>query len=353
MSDTPLLELKNLHTVFPSSSKLVQAVNGVSLTLNQGEILGVVGESGCGKSTLLLSIMRLLRYPGKIASGQVLFRGQDLTQISDSEIRNLRGKEMSMIFQDPLSTLNPAFPIGEQIRESLRLHNIIPSNRLPFFDGIRRQKEKERVLQIMGEVGIPSPMDRYASYPHQFSGGMQQRVLIAIGLVCGPSLLLADEPTTALDVTIQAQIMNLMKQINQERGTAIILVTHDLGLAAEFCDRIAVMYAGRVVEQGTVDQVIETPQHPYTQGLLNCRPSLGERNNPIRPIPGNVPNLTDLPAGCAFAPRCSLRQDACENGPVPLFLHGQGHHSRCIRVTDYAREPDWDWDTITPQETTA
>lgn len=353
MSDSPLLELKNLHTVFPSNGKLVQAVNGVNLTLNQGEILGVVGESGCGKSTLLLSIMRLLRYPGKIASGQVLFRGQNLAQFSDTEIRNLRGKEISMIFQDPLSTLNPAFSVGEQIRESLRLHKIVPGNNLPFFDGIQRQKEKELVLEIMGEVGIPSPMDRYASYPHQFSGGMQQRVLIAIGLVCGPSLLLADEPTTALDVTIQAQIMNLMKQINQERGTAIILVTHDLGLAAEFCERIAVMYAGRVVEQGTVEQVIEMPQHPYTQGLLNCRPSLGERKNPIRPIPGNVPSLSDLPVGCAFAPRCQFRQDTCESGPVPLFNDSQGHQSRCIQATDYDRKPNWDWDTITSQETSA
>jgi oligopeptide/dipeptide ABC transporter ATP-binding protein len=345
-----LLQIRNLQTVFPSKGQLVKAVETVNIDLKKGEILGVVGESGCGKSTLLLSIMRLLRYPGKIANGEIYFRGTDLTKVSEREMRDLRGKEMAMIFQDPLSTLNPAFSIGEQIRESLELHNIIPGSNFPFFNGARRQKEKERVLEIMTEVGIPSPMDRYAAYPHQFSGGMQQRALIAIGLVCGPSLLLADEPTTALDVTIQAQIMNLMKQINQERGTAIILVTHDLGLAAEFCDRIAVMYAGRVVEQGTVDEVIETPQHPYTQGLLTCRPSLGERKNPIRPIPGNVPSLTNLPQGCAFAPRCTFRQDACEQGPIPTFQAGSTQQSRCIKSADFARQPDWTWETNIAEE---
>jgi oligopeptide/dipeptide ABC transporter ATP-binding protein len=345
-----LLQIRNLQTVFPSNEQLVKAVETVNLDLKKGEILGIVGESGCGKSTLLLSIMRLLRYPGRIASGEVYFRGTDLTKISERAMRDLRGKEMAMIFQDPLSTLNPAFPIGEQIRESLQLHNIIPGSNFPFFNNARRQKEKERVLEIMTEVGIPSPMDRYASYPHQFSGGMQQRALIAIGLVCGPSLLLADEPTTALDVTIQAQIMNLMKQINQERGTAIILVTHDLGLAAEFCDRIAVMYAGRVVEQGTVDEVIETPQHPYTQGLLTCRPSLGERKNPIRPIPGNVPSLMNLPPGCVFAPRCAFRQNACQEGPIPMFQKGTSHQNRCIKSTDFVRQSDWAWETNIVQE---
>lgn len=201
------------------------------------------------------------------------------------------------------------------------------------------------MLEIMEEVGIPSPMDRFSAYPHQFSGGMQQRALIAIALVCGPSLLLADEPTTALDVTIQAQIVKLMKEINEERGTAIILVTHDLGLAAEFCDKIAVMYAGRVVEQGTVDEVVENPQHPYTQGLLNCRPSLGERHTPIRPIPGNVPNLANLPVGCSFAPRCTQAQETCSQGPIPMFQAGNGHLNRCLLATGFERLPDWDWDT--------
>jgi oligopeptide/dipeptide ABC transporter ATP-binding protein len=350
---TPLLEVTNLHTVFPSNGKLVHAVDSVNLTLNEGEILGVVGESGCGKSTLLLSLLRLLRYPGRVEGGQVRFRGRDLLELNNREMRALRGKEISMIFQDPLSTLNPAFSVGEQIGESLRLHNIIAGNNLPWpFDGARRAREKQRVLGIMDEVGIPSPMDRYAAYPHQFSGGMQQRTLIAIALVCGPALLLADEPTTALDVTIQAQIMNLMNEINQERGTAIILVTHDLGLAAEFCDRVAVMYAGRVVEQGTVDEIVESPQHPYTRGLLECRPSLGQRDTPIRPIPGNVPNLSELPPGCSFAPRCVHAQDVCSGGPVPMFETGPGHLNRCLISADYARDPAWDWGSVVEVEPT-
>jgi oligopeptide/dipeptide ABC transporter ATP-binding protein len=342
-----LLEVQNLNTVFPSNGKLVRAVNSVNLALDEGEILGVVGESGCGKSTLLLSLLRLLRYPGRVEGGQVRFRGRDLLDFSNSEMCALRGKEISMIFQDPLSTLNPAFTVGEQIGESLRLHNIMEGNSLPWpFNGPRRAKEKQRVLQIMDEVGIPSPMDRYTSYPHQFSGGMQQRTLIAIALICGPALLLADEPTTALDVTIQAQIMNLMKQINQERGTAIILVTHDLGLAAEFCDRIAVMYAGRIVEQGRVDEIVESPQHPYTQGLLDCRPSLGQRDKPIRPIPGNVPNLSDLPQGCSFAPRCIHAQEVCSTGPVPMFEGEPGRLNRCLISVDYERDTTWNWESV-------
>jgi len=348
----PLLQVNQLKTIFPTGGKLVYAVNGVNLTLDRGEILGVVvvGESGCGKSTLLLSLLRLLRYPGRVESGEIHWRGRDLLKLNRKAMQSLRGKEISMIFQDPLSTLNPAFKVGEQIRESLRLHQIIQTGRLPGpFDRARRAKEKRRVLQIMDEVGIPSPMDRYAAYPHQFSGGMQQRVLIGIALVCGPALLLADEPTTALDVTIQAQILNLMRQINQERGTAIILVTHDLGLAAEFCDRIAVMYAGRIVEQGVVDEIVETPQHPYTQGLLNCRPSLGERNKAIRPIPGNVPSLVNLPPGCSFAPRCSQAQEVCSQGPIPMFSAGNGHLNRCLLAADFQPESIWDWDSVVAQ----
>ncbi len=331
MTNTPLLELRNLTTIYPTRRGDVRAVDGVNLTLHEGEILGIVGESGCGKSTVLLSILRLIRKPGRIADGQILFKGRDLLSLSSREMRAIRGREIAMIFQDPLSTLNPAFPVGEQIRESLRLHHII-NGRLPWpLDRATRAREKEVVLNIMEEVGIPSPMDRYRAYPHQFSGGMQQRALIAIALVCGPSLLLADEPTTALDVTIQAQILDLMRRINRERGTAIILVTHDLGVAAEFCDSIAVMYAGRIVEQGPVDQVIEHPKHPYTRGLLNSRPRLGERRHRIQPIPGNVPDLVNLPPGCAFAPRCPYARPECSAGPIPLFPVGEnGHVARCI-----------------------
>lgn len=350
-SNTPLLEVNKINSVFPSGDKLVRAVNDVSLTLNEGEILGIVGESGCGKSTMLLSLLRLIRYPGKVESGEIRFRGDDLLQMNNSQMRAMRGKEIAMIFQDPLSTLNPAFTVGEQIRESLRLHNIVGNSSAPWpFDRVQREQEKQRVMEIMEEVGIPSPMDRYESYPHQFSGGMQQRTLIAIALACSPQLLLADEPTTALDVTIQAQIMNLMKQINQDRGTAIILVTHDLGLASEFCDRIAVMYAGRIVEQGTIDEIVERPQHPYTQGLLNCRPRIGERQQTIRPINGNVPNLANLPNSCAFASRCSFVKDACNEGPIPLFETDPGHLNRCLLTSDYKRLPEWDWDSIIEQE---
>ena len=349
--NTPLLVVKDLNSGFPSGEKLVRAVNDVSFTLNEGEILGIVGESGCGKSTLLLSLLRLIRYPGKVESGEIRFRGDDLLQMNNNQMRAMRGKEISMIFQDPLSTLNPAFTVGEQIRESLRLHNIVGNSNAPWpFDRVQREQEKQRVLQIMEEVGIPSPMDRYASYPHQFSGGMQQRTLIAIALACSPKLLLADEPTTALDVTIQAQIMNLMKQINQDRGTAIILVTHDLGLASEFCDRIAVMYAGRIVEQGTIDEIVETPQHPYTQGLLNCRPRIGEKQQIIRPIEGNVPSLANLPDGCAFASRCTFVKDVCTEGAIPLFETDPGHLNRCLLTSDYKRLPEWDWDSIIEQE---
>ncbi len=332
MTNTSLLELKNLTTSFPTRRGQVTAVNGINLRVEPGEILGIVGESGCGKSTVLRSILGLIDRPGRIAAGQVLFKGKDLTRLPARELRAIRGKEIAMIFQDPLSTLNPVFPVGEQIREALRLHGLIPGSGLPWpFDGAQRAQEKKRVLEVMAEVGIPAPEARYRSYPHQFSGGMQQRALIAIGLACEPALLLADEPTTALDVTIQAQIVNLMQRINRTHHTSIILVTHNLGLAAEFCHNIAVMYAGRIVERGPVDQVVENPQHPYTQGLLACLPRLTSRGQAINPIPGNVPDLADLPPGCAFAPRCPLAQEACTQTEFKLRAVTSGHYARCIQ----------------------
>ncbi len=332
-----LLQLRELKTAFPTRRGLVTAVNGVNLTVRRGEIVGVVGESGCGKSVTLLSILRLVARPGRIAGGDIIFRGRSLLGLSPAVMRAVRGREIAMIFQDPLSTLNPAFPVGEQIRESLRLHGIVKAGRPPFHWG-RAGAERQRVLQVMEEVGIPSPMDRYAAYPHQFSGGMQQRALIAIGLACEPKLLLADEPTTALDVTIQAQILDLMRRINRDHDTAIIMVTHDLGVAAEFCSTIAVMYAGQVVERGTTDQVIGEPQHPYTQGLLACRPGLSERKA-IVPIQGEVPDLVNLPSGCAFQPRCEYAQPACEGEAILMSTVGHGHYVRCIRPSGYERRP--------------
>ncbi len=332
-----LLQLRELKTAFPTRRGLVTAVNGVNLTVRRGEIVGVVGESGCGKSVTLLSILRLVARPGRIAGGDIIFQGRSLLGLSPPAMRMVRGREIAMIFQDPLSTLNPAFPVGEQIRESLRLHGIVKAGRPPFYWG-RNRAEKQRVLQVMEEVGIPSPMDRYAAYPHQFSGGMQQRALIAIGLSCEPKLLLADEPTTALDVTIQAQILDLIGRINRDHGTAVIMVTHDLGVAAEFCSTIAVMYAGQVVERGTTDQVIGEPQHPYTQGLLACRPGLSERKA-IVPIKGEVPDLVNLPSGCAFQPRCEYAQPACEGEPILMSTVGHGHYVRCIRPSGYERRP--------------
>jgi len=344
MSKQPLLQIRNLTTLYPTGRGPVRAVNSINLTLPEGKILGLVGESGCGKSTVLLSILGLIRPPGGIAEGEILFKGQDLRLVDSGAMRAIRGKEIAMIFQDPQSTLNPVFPVGEQIREALRLHHMLGRPPLPWpFDGGVRARERQRVLKVMEEVGIPSPGSRYAAYPHQFSGGMQQRALIAIALSCNPALLLADEPTTALDVTIQAQILDLMRRINQEHGTSIILVTHDLGVAAEFCDTIAVMYAGRIVERGSVAQVVENPQHPYTRGLLACRPRIVLPRMPIAPIPGNVPDLADLPAGCPFAPRCDQVQDICREGPVPLIEATPGQMSRCLTHYDFQRESDWTW----------
>ena len=343
-SRQPVLELRNLTTTFPTQRGSVRAVEAVNLSLYPGQILGLVGESGCGKSTVLLSILRLISKPGDIEQGEILLDGQDLRGLSQGEMRKIRGKDIAMIFQDPLSTLNPVFHIGEQIRESLRLHNMMPGHGWPL-DRSRKANEKARVLEVMDEVGIPAPEARYRAYPHEFSGGMLQRALIAIGLACHPKVLLADEPTTALDVTIQAQIVDLMRRINREHGTAIVLVTHDLGLAAEFCDHIAVMYAGRIVEIGPTDAVIQQPQHPYTEGLLRCIPDISQRL-PIQPIPGSVPDLADLPPGCTFAPRCPYARPVCSQGFFRLLpvsgdatpsqaRSGEVHMARCLRLTDY------------------
>lgn len=330
----PLLELEELTTIFPTRRGEVRAVNDLSFRLQQGEKLGIVGESGSGKSVTLLSILRLVPHPGRIVHGRVRFRGEDLATKSSREIRQIRGKDIAMIFQDPMTTLNPAFMVGEQVRESLRVHNIIPRStglmgRL--YDRRRKAAEYRRVWEAMADVGIPVPEQSARRFPHQFSGGMQQRALTAIALACEPQVLLADEPTTALDVTIQAQIMLLLDQINQEYGTAVILVTHNLGLVAEFCDSIIVMYAGQMVEMGTSDQVIQDPQHPYTRGLLRCLPKISAQRETIYPIPGLVPDLAGLPAGCPFSPRCQESSPLCVNTEgVPLKRLSDGRLVRCF-----------------------
>jgi oligopeptide/dipeptide ABC transporter ATP-binding protein len=309
-------------------------VSGISFQLRQGEKLGIVGESGSGKSVTLLSILRLVPYPGKIASGTVQFRGHNLAEKSGHEMRAIRGRDIAMVFQDPMTTLNPAFLVGEQIRESLRIHEIIPRSNGPLsrlLDRTRKAAEYERVWQAMADVGIPMPEENARRFPHQFSGGMQQRALIAIALACEPQVLLADEPTTALDVTIQAQIMALLDKINQEHGTAVILVTHNLALVAEFCENTVVMYAGQMMEMGRTDQVIIDPKHPYTEGLLHCLPRIGARRKVIDPIPGLVPDLADLPPGCPFSPRCDqVRPECTAVDIVPVSSLPDGRLVRCV-----------------------
>jgi len=330
--EQPVLEMEGLTTVFPTRRGVVQAVTGLSLRLYRGQILGLVGESGCGKSMTMLSILRLVPYPGQIIAGQVRLEGRDLLTLPDSEMRHIRGKEIAMIFQDPMTTLNPVFRIGDQIRESLRIHGILDGgNRRGIFNRGRKRREWEKAVELLEEVGIPVPAEAAYRYPHEYSGGMQQRALIAIALSCEPKVLLADEPTTALDVTVQAQIMDLLRRINREHGTSIILVTHNLSLAAEFCQEIAVMYAGRLVELGPTEDVIRDPKHPYTQGLLECIPKIEPERHELHPIPGNVPDLVDLPPGCAFAPRCPYVQEGCLGHALPLKVVSPGRLVRCIR----------------------
>jgi len=333
--ESVLLELEDLTTVFPTRRGLVRAVDGLSFRLHRGEKLGIVGESGSGKSVTLLSILRLVPPPGQIVQGEVRFQGEDLGSKSGRELRAMRGKDIAMIFQDPMTTLNPAFRVGDQIRESLRIHNIAQPGNGRFARLLGkgpRTAEDERVLQAMADVGIPVPEQNALRYPHQFSGGMQQRVLIAVALACEPQVLLADEPTTALDVTIQAQIMALLDKINREHSTAIVLVTHNLGLVAEFCQNIIVMYAGQMIERGTIDQVINEPMHPYTQGLLRCLPKIGAQQEKILPIPGLVPDLAHLPGGCPFFPRCDQAMPECSTvDDVPLKPMPNGRWVRCLR----------------------
>ncbi|MDR1741868.1 MAG: ABC transporter ATP-binding protein [Synergistaceae bacterium] len=317
----PLLEVRGLKTYFTLWGGVVKALDGIDLTLGVGEIMGIVGESGGGKSVTAFSIMRLIDPPGRIEAGKILFEGEDLLSKSEAEMRKMRGRAISMVFQDPMTALNPLHTIKDQIDEALRLHT-----------GMNERERGERILSLLHEVGIPNPEERLSSYPHQFSGGMLQRVVIAIALAAGPRLIIADEPTTALDVTVQAQILSLMEATVRERGAALILITHDLAVAAGMADKIAVMYCGRVVEAGTADSVIRSPAHPYTRGLLNSMPSAAQTKGRLAQIPGVVPSLLDLPPGCAFAPRCELACDACGAGVPAMVQVEPGHEAACFAL---------------------
>ena len=320
---THLLQVKNLATHFPTREGLVRAVDGVSFYLDRGELLGLVGESGCGKSMTALSIMRLVPPPGKIAAGEILFEGRNLVKLSNREMRDVRGDDIAMIFQDPMTSLNPVFTVGEQIAEALRLHR-----------RLSRRDARAGAIAAMREVSIPDPESRVKDYPHQLSGGMRQRVMIAMALACDPKLLIADEPTTALDVTIQAQILELLNHLRRTRDLAILLITHDLGVVAEVADRVAVMYTGKIVEESPVDELFARPKHPYTEGLLRSVPKLTVQDvakaERLQTIEGVVPKPTNLPPGCHFEPRCPYRMPRCKEGEIPLHPVGDGVMARCV-----------------------
>jgi peptide/nickel transport system ATP-binding protein len=317
---TPLLDVRDLRVSFNTENGVVHAVDGVSFTLEAGHVLGIVGESGSGKSVSVMSIMQLIRDPNAKFEGQVLYKGRDLMGLSQKEMRSVRGAEIAMIFQDPMTSLNPVYKVGWQIEEQLHAH-----------ERLARRSARARAIELLGAVGIPSPERRIDDYPHQFSGGMRQRVMIAIALACNPDLLIADEPTTALDVTIQAQILTLIERLKAEFGSAVILITHDMGVVAQIAETVAVMYAGQIVEQGVVDDVFASPQHPYTWGLLGSIPRL-DRPKPGRlpTIRGLPPSLIDLPTGCRFAPRCDHAHAACAVLPELLPRTERGHLDRCV-----------------------
>jgi dipeptide transport system ATP-binding protein len=314
-----MIQIKNLHVQFSTYGGQVQAVRGVSFDLHKGETLAIVGESGCGKSVTSQSIMRLIPTPpGRITSGSILFKGQDLTKLSEKKMRDIRGADISMIFQDPMTALNPTLRVGEQIAENIMQH-----------ENISKEKAKEKAFEMLELVGIPNPKERLKQYPHEFSGGMRQRIVIAMALVCNPEVLIADEPTTALDVTIQAQILELFKNIQQKTDVSIVLITHDLGVVAQVADRVAVMYAGKIVEIGTRRDIFYTPQHPYTKGLLRSVPRLDLYESELVPIAGSPPDLFAPPSGCSFAPRCPYVMEVCDRMyPVSTKLK-ESHQVHC------------------------
>lgn len=320
----PLIEVKGLKTYFYTEDGVVQAVNGVDFAIREGEVMGLVGESGSGKSVTSLSIMRLLGASGKIVEGEVVFKGRDLAKLTEDEMVKIRGSDMSMIFQQPTSCLNPVFQIGAQVAEVLQIHQ-----------GLDLETAWGQAVDMFRKVGIPDPEKRAKSFPHEISGGQAQRVMIAMALACLPDLLIADEPTTALDVTIQAQILDLIRRLRTETGTAVLLITHDMGVIAEMCDNVAVMYAGQIVEYTDVATLFETQLHPYTEGLLAAIPVLGEVRESLAVIPGSVPNLINLPPGCKFHPRCPYVKEMCLTMVPPLLEVEPGHKVRC-----FMRDPE-------------
>lgn len=307
-----LLEVKNLKTGFKTDDGYALAVDNVSFKVEKGKTLGIVGESGCGKSVTSLSVMRLIQNPGKIESGEILFNGKNLLNLNDTEMRSVRGNKVAMIFQEPMTSLNPVFTCGEQIDEAIRIHN----------PNLSSAEIKTRTIEMLKKVGIPLPEQRYSEFPHQLSGGMRQRVMIAMAISCYPDLLIADEPTTALDVTIQAQILDLMRKLQSDFQAGMILITHDLGVVAEMCHDVAVMYAGKVIEYGSVEDIFYRPQHPYTKGLLESIPHFesGHRLKELKTIPGMVPSLYNLPKGCRFNERCSIATDLCKQTYPEMHL---------------------------------
>ncbi|WP_226576145.1 ABC transporter ATP-binding protein [Acuticoccus sediminis] len=325
MSAPPLLSVRNLVTTFQAGGGAFNAVKDVSFDLAEGEVLGIVGESGSGKSVTALSILQLIpNPPGEVTGGEILFRGEDLVKASRRRMRQVRGAEIAMIFQEPMTSLNPVFSIGDQIIETIRYH-----------ERISRRAARDRAIELLDRVGIAAPAQRLGEYPHELSGGMRQRAMIAIALSCNPRLLLADEPTTALDVTIQAQILELLSDLREEFGMAIVLITHDLGVVAQYVDRVIVMYSGRVIEQAPVGELFETPKHPYTEGLLGSIASLDHDTDRLAAIPGTVPSPFDVIPGCRFAPRCGFAREACDIADPPLISAAPEHEAACIRLNGY------------------
>lgn len=320
MNDTAqtLLHIENLKTVISSKDGKLVPVDGVDITIPKGKTVGIVGESGCGKSMTAMSVMGLLPNATRIEEGKILFQGMDLTKLNPKELRKITGDKISIIFQEPMTSLNPVIQVGKQVREAILLH-----------EKVSKEEAKQRVIEVFRQVGIPEPERRYNAYPHQLSGGLRQRIMIGMAMVCNPDLLIADEPTTALDVTIEAQILHLMRQLQKDKGTSIMMITHNLGVVAEICDQVYVMYAGKVVESAEVHELFQNPKHPYTQGLLGALPKMDSRQR-LNSIDGMVPTLKDMPAGCRFAPRCPMATQRCRDEQPDLVDVAPGHWVGCF-----------------------